>query len=518
MGGAVGSLGGAANGSTGGAGGGDAGTFGGGGKGTVVEPYFRAGSRLKPRVFRVGDLEVLDGTNERSWYDGETGDWCMFRVGADGIERCFPQNMISEDTQSDQFSYLDAACTRPALRGSSHPRCDGTVPKYITVEPSSSCAYRTYRFGAARASDTLLYGKSGGSCRRLPAATDGLEVLPLEQEVPLEMFVAVKRVSRPRHPHMNALVREGEDGSSEIVGFSDPAHEAPCFGLGLDASPQACVPGWGLTGGNFSDAACTQGVAFDLAPHCSAYKSTALLEVERNAASCPFMLSVKGLWQSAGVRSTPVFTNVTNANGVCEALSTEPAVVQTQGASIDLASLPQLDVIEVGNGPLRLAFYGFDGVPFLPAPGHFENPSDGRFIDVARGETCLPYLFPEGKWFCVPSSFDFVMDFDLLYESEDCTGARAYSAPGRCIGTDTTPALRGIVVQTLMQEECANYRVMDTFELEGRSSATPLYRQGLGSSTCQRSNASDDNSNLLSPTKALNPAEVFVPMERKLSD
>lgn len=490
-----------------GAGAGGAGHGGGGGKTMVVEPYFHAGTRLKPRVFRAAGLEVLDAGLETYWYDVKTGDQCMFRVGADGIERCFPAVTLAEDDQQE-LSYLDAACTRPAIRGAV-PSCDGTTPQHLTFQPASGCNLQTYRYGTAKASNTPLYGKGGGSCRRLPAPTEALPVIPLE-EVPADTFVAMKRVSRPRHPRMNAWVREGEDGSSEIIGFSDPARDAPCFAVGLVISPpHLCVPAWAEAGGAFSDAACTQRVGFDPAPRCSARTATVLLERTAIADSCPAAQSIK-LWQSAGVHSTQVFDDT--SNGGCQLRSPERVEFPVQGEPIDLASLPRLDVILVGDGPLKLAFYGFDGTPFLPATtGRAESTiAPGPFLDVARGEPCVPRLFADGAWRCVPSSFQAVMDFNLYYESMDCTGARAHIPSGYCEDAKRLP--RGVVVETLKSVQC-QVPIVDTLELEGQSTSTWASMHPLNTLPCE-SRVLPEGMKLLKVKGSLNPAELFVPMER----
>jgi hypothetical protein len=514
MGGTGGSLGGATNGGSGGVGG-----IGGVNAGSSghVEPYFHPGTRLKPRVFRAGDLEVIDVDTDvvdgidpgSQWYDVMTGDRCLFRVGADGIERCLPGSLVfQEESEASPLSYLDAACMRPALRGPL-PTCEG--PHYVTVQPLSGCNYGTYRIGAARASNTVLYGNTGGSCRRIPASTGAGDVFPLE-EVPPETFVAVKRVSRPRHPQMNALVREGDDGSSEIVGFFDPARGAPCFGPGPYASPQVCMPGWIETASNFSDASCMQQVGLSGAPRCIARTATALLERGAPPSSCPVTYPINGLWETAGVRSIPVFTKT---NGVCESGST--ALVQTRGAPIDLASLPRLDLIEVGNGPLKLAFYGFGGMPFFPAARGGNAPHPGPFVDVARGEHCQLNIFADGMWRCVPSSFPAVMDFHLFYDSKDCTGTPAYDPFEFGVGCRETP-VRGVIVQTLYGYQCEkSILVSDTLELDAGPGAPVMLspRDGEG---CRSTSSLSSDRYLLRPTKLLNPADVFVPMVRELKN
>jgi len=497
----------------------NAGTSGGpsaGAPGMVVEPYFHAGSRLKPRVFSAGDLEVIHGAADDAWHDVKTGDACRFRIAADGVERCLPVNEFDED-DANQLSYLDAACTQPAVLDT-FGRCADEGVHYVTVRPASGCGYRTYRLGAARPSTTRLYAKHGSSCARLPISTIGNDVLPLAEEVPLDTFVAVKRVSRPRHPRMNAWVREGEDGSWQVIGFAEPGHDAPCFGLGLDTSPRLCVPPWLPSWGYFSDAACSQRVAFqpDDSTRCTSDTPTALLNTTKTDASCAEPYSVTELWQLGGVATIPLFNN---NNGACEGPSTEPSVILTQGAPIPLASLPQLDVIEVGNGPLRAKFLGFDGVPFLPAPRTNDSPEPGPFIDAARGEPCNPHLFPDGTWRCIPFSFQQVMDFDFFYESQDCTGPRAYNpypstATEYCELASYTP--RGVFVQSLLPNVCWDRPVTETLELDGESSAPDVSYHGL-SSTC-RSVPPSAGLHLLKVGRQLNPSDVFVAMELKMKD
>lgn len=514
-GGASGSSGG--GGQSGGSGGMDGGTLGepvGGAQGTVAEPYFRAGTRLKPLVYRAGDLEVLDSTAETSWYDAKLGAWCTFKVGADGVERCLPNNLFVEDGASNRLSYLDATCTRPAVR--SGGPCDGRATNYLTVEPASSCSYRVYRMGAPRASSTPLYQKmDGGSCRRLPAATDGLQVFPLEEELPPGTFVAVKRVSRPRHPGMNAWVREGEDGSSEIVGFVDPVRDVPCFALGQEVSLHACIPGHAAqTASTFSDSSCTQLVGFEDDRRCVARPNPVLLlDLQGSASSCSRTQSINGVWQSAGVRSTRLFTA---ASGTCEPLPGEASPVHDRGAPVELASLPRLEVIEVGSGPVRLPFYGFGGVPFLPVQRGFDNVTTvGPFKDVASGEPCEPFMFADRTWRCVPTSFIPIVDFELLYESEDCTGGRAYSVGNAC--ADARPAPRGVLVSSFSTVIDCVHPVIETIGFEGRSSAASVSRRGLAGPACERLPASPDAS-LFRASNALDPAELFGAMERRLKD
>ena len=62
----------------------------------------------------------------------------------------------------------------------------------------------------------------------------------------------------------------------------NPAHEAPCFGLGVMDSPRVCVPGWVPAVDAFSDVGCTQRVSLEPGPHCMARAPTVIIGTGRN--------------------------------------------------------------------------------------------------------------------------------------------------------------------------------------------------------------------------------------------
>ncbi len=139
----------------------------------VMAPrYFRAGTRLKPRVLRGGGLEVIDPMTENPWYDTGTGDWCVFRTGEDGVERCFPDLGMNENTD-----YLDSSCKKPVFVWP-NLRCDGTPFNYVSIGPYAGLgcgSSTTYRLGAPLAAGTPLYSNNPiTACRRvLPGAPNG---------------------------------------------------------------------------------------------------------------------------------------------------------------------------------------------------------------------------------------------------------------------------------------------------------------------------------------------------------
>jgi hypothetical protein len=237
--------------------------------------------------------------------------------------------------------------------------------------------------------------------------------------------------------------------------------------------------------------------------------NTVLVNLKGTGDSCKPTRSISGLWQSAGVRPTAIFWN---GNGACESRSSELFAAHVQGAPIELSSLPQLELIEVGDGPLRLTFYGFGGVPFYPASE--ENLSTGPFIEAASGEHCWPQWFEDKTWRCVPSSFYIVANSDVYYESEGCTGARAYFAPteATCLGA---PEPRGLVLLDLQNwSPREGFPIIETLEFGAAFSQTSVFRGSDLSSACQNENVFGGPS--LVRMNALDPTEIFVPIERKL--
>ena len=508
-GGAVSAAAGASQGGTGGRAGasGGSGTGGAGGQsvgaapGVVAPAYFHAGTRLKPRVLRVGGLEVLDNTTDSPWYDTGTGSWCVFRKGDDGVERCFP-----DFGMNDNSDYLDSACRKPVFIRN-NLRCDGTAYQYVSIGPysGSGCGSTAYRLGAPIPAGTPLYSNAADHCVSSGLSTK--TIWPLEK-VPLDTFVAVQRVNRPALPKMDAWVREGTDGSSEVVGFYDPVRKAPCSGLGPDISSDACVPSWVEPSYTFADSACTRRVAIDSQVLCGASAATAILELQSTDDNCGTTTTIKGLWNVTSGRSAQLFDQ-DPFDLSCTRSSLGTVTTYVQGPPIDVASLPKLDVIQVGTGSLKLPFYGFDNVPFFPTVRY-----GASFIEVASGDSCAPYPFADGTWRCIPSTFPRVADYEMYYQSADCTGERVYPwTPSTCPNARRQPV--GMVVQLF---GCGPVPVTETLEFDGTSSSNAPVFHPTPSANCMDAGFSGSSLKLFRATKVINPADRFIPFERKLAD
>jgi hypothetical protein len=486
--------------SVGGANGATGGQAGGVALGAAAPSYFHAGTRLKPQVFRGGGLEVLDNRTGSPWYDTETGDRCVFRKGADGIERCFP-----EFGHNDNTDFLDSSCTKPVLV-TSNLGCEDNAPyHYLSVGPysGSGCGSVTYRLGDPIPAGIPLYSNGADQCVRSGTSTS--TVWPLEK-VPPETFVAVQRVSRPTRPNMDAWVRQGADGSWEVIGFYDPVRKTPCSGLGADVSSDACVPDWVEPAYTFGDASCTRRVAIASPVVCGASEVSAVLEFGGTDDSCSVTKTIQGLWQVEAGRTAQLYDQDPFSNS-CTRSGLGRVTTYPVGGAIDVASLPRLQVIRVGTGALRASFYGFDGVPFFPASG------TAPFTEAASGDACTPYPFADGTWRCVPSTFPRVADYDLYYQSADCTGERVYPwSNNGCPNAPRQPV--GMIVQLF---GCGR-SVSETLEFEETSSPGLVYHRTPVAACEDLGSFPRPGGKLFKATKVVNPADRFVPFERKLAD
>jgi hypothetical protein len=231
-------------------------------------------------------------------------------------------------------------------------------------------------------------------------------------------------VNRPALSNLDAWVREGADGSWEVIGFYDGVRKGPCSGLGPDVSSDACVPDWVEVKDTFSDSRCSFRVALGPPVVCGVPKPAAVLEFGFDDDPCTDARTIQGLWQLGAAR-TSQFYDYSPGDKSCNRSSLGRVTTYPQEAAIDVTSLPRLEVIQVGTGALRAPFYGVDNVPYLPVS------SGVPFTEAASGDSCRPYPFADGTWRCVPSTFPRVADYDLVYQSADCPGLRAAALSAR---------------------------------------------------------------------------------------
>lgn len=469
------SAGGSANagGASGGASGGAAASSGastaGGVAGTTSEqaPYFAPGSRLKPRVFAPnGGVDVLrDVGSDASWYDIELELDCLFLPDEAGVERCFPRQLLSSGT------YADADCTRPVLLDNAPGTCAPPRSSYVAFD-EGGCAYRGFRVGKELPQSTpLFYSLAGSSCQP-GTQTDPIPMYELEA-VPAETFVGMKRSQRARAPGLDAYVREGDDGSWQIMGYFDPVREAACFDLfiGFDP-PSKCVPGhasslW------FADSICKTRIASVQQTSCTVERPTAIIEARVDVDSCPTTRSFE-LYEIDAIGETP--RHEVDDSGACVTSALPPDESYIQGAAIDASTLPTLETLTVGTGAVRGLFSGFGGVPYVPI-----GYGNTGLLDES-GEACFPFHFPDGSLRCVPTSFSNATRAGLVYEDASCDGPPlAFWIPKPTCPADA-PLPRGVV---FVDGTACELAVTEVMAVVGQSTPRTLYGRDVASGVCK---------------------------------
>jgi hypothetical protein len=468
----------------------------GGSGGTTGElvPYFHAGTRLKPMVVAAGpDVDVIEG-----WFDTELDIECFFLPDESGVERCFPLALLGG------HRYADANCTQPVTLRSTPMACSAQrrPHRYVVDENfgADGCGHRGFRVGDELPVETPLFISDNGTCELYPFPEPSDSHVFALEALPPETFVGMQRVRRERAPGMDAVVREGEDGSWQVVDFFDPKRGAVCRDYRHLLVPHSkCIPVSIGSYGKFSDATCETEVV--PARSCRRDTPTAIMESEYVPDSCPSVQSFQ-LFEIAETLDTEIFESEA---GACVATGSR-SNAYLQGAPIDVATLPTTTLMETGNGPVQGRFFGFGGIPFIPA--QFAQP----FVDAASGEDCHPYDFADGALRCVPSSFAAPLLENLYYEGSTCDGARLHlwtACPG-------TPEPRGLV--HIEVGNCDEVVVTGTFALSGKSSASVASYVNETTGNCVSFATAEVTAPFFLLGESLNPAEEFPAVERVTRD
>jgi hypothetical protein len=428
--------------------------------------YFEPGSRLKPRVLALDDgVDVLrDVATDSSWYDSELEFDCFFVPDETGVERCFPRQYLSRST------YADADCTRRVLLDGSAGTCASLRYPYVVLE-EGGCSYRGFRVGKELPQSTPLFYSDGTSCKPSPQS----EAIPIYEveEVPSERFVGMQRAQRPRAPGLEARVREGDDGSWQIMGYFDPVREAACSDLfiGFDP-PSKCVPTH-ASASQFADSTCQTRIASVHPTACNVERPTAIIDARVDVDSCPTALSFE-LYEIEAIRETSAY-EVDDA-GACVVKSLPPRESYVQGAAIDASTLPTLETLVVGTGAVRSLFSGFGGVPYAPIAYRHTG-----LLDEAGGE-CLPFRFPDGSLRCVPTSFSHATSTALAYEDASCEGSPVAAWVARPTCPADPPLPPGVM---LVDPTACELAVTELMAVVGQSTASTLYAKDATSGACK---------------------------------
>lgn len=322
-----------------------------------VDPAGKSGTRLRRRYVEAGPgaYRTLD------FWDSELGVPCEFQTAADGELRCLPQVIMGDN-------YADPGCEeRVVLTG----RC---APTYVREGGG------VYRRTTKRT--TTRYYMRAAACHEEDAGP-GEEVWNVEP-VPAASFVRGTTEDEPRAGGLAARFVVGDDGSRLLVSVRDTGRNAACEPT-VDGR---CLPSsrsW--SSGLFSDSSCTAPVSA-----VSSGVAPALLEETTqlpNGCAGPSSYFSVGAPLASG---EGVFQR--NAGTCVEGTRNPSTTYYRRGAPVPLSALPATKTALEGTGGVRARRYvDLDGQPLGQARALW---------DAGRDVACRPYLFPDGKYRCVP--------------------------------------------------------------------------------------------------------------------
>lgn len=460
-----------------------------GGTASEQAAYFQPGSRLKPRVFAPDDsVEVLRNVLlDGAWYDSELEFDCFFAPDEAGTERCFPRQFLNGR------SYTDAACTQRVVLDSAAGTCAAVRYPYL-LSDEGGCSFRGFRVGQELPGTTPLFYWDGSSCQ--PSTQDPSIPIYEAEAVPAETFVAMQRQPRARAPGLEAYVREGSDGSWQVMGYFDPTRGAPCFDLFIGFEPLSkCVPAHASPLG-FADATCQTRIASVRQTSCDVERPTAIVAAQVDVESCPTTLAFE-LFEIEGISETSRYD--LDDSGACVTSSVPPDESYVQGAAIDASTLPTLETLVVGTGSVRGLFSGFGGVPYAPL-----GYGTTGLVDAA-GEECHPVRFPDGSLRCVPVSFTGATAAAIVYEDAACDGSPVVPWVPKPTCPADPPVPRGVM---LVDSGACELAVSELIEVLGPSTADTLYAEDPATGACEAMAASSSAPTYLRLGQVLDASEL----------
>jgi hypothetical protein len=451
---------------------------------------------LKPIVLSGDGVDATEAPNA-GWYDSELDFDCVFFPDEAGTERCFPRSLVVGPRL-----FSDADCARPVLAESTLGRCHAPNVRYFAA--GIGCTYRAFEQGEELpASTPLFFSDNGSSCK--PSTATELGRLYELKEIPTETFVGMRRTARARAPGLDAYVREGDDGSWQIVGYFDLAREAACFEASAIFGP-SCAPAFGSTS-ELLEAGCETRLADARSRSCLIEQPTAILEGGADTSVCPATYDIE-LREIEGVRETTA--HVVDDSSACVATGGPPMETYIQGAPLDPATLPHLETLLVGRGPLRVLFSGFGGIPYMPV---VSLP-----LRDEAGDACFPYRFPDGSLRCVPIAFPVTHPSAFVYEDASCEGDPILPwvpSPGSCPPNPAPP--RAIMLERETSECHDDSLASEVLAVVGESSESAFYARDAVSGACQPTEPIAERGVYLQLGEALKASD-FAELERAIRE
>jgi hypothetical protein len=309
----------------------------------------------------------------------------------------------------------------------------------------------------------------------------------------------MRRVERARAPGLNAYVREGDDGSWEILGYFDAARGAPCFEPpGEWLPPSKCVPPFASSPSWFADSTCERPAASASLLTCAVDEPTTIFDGQSDTTVCPNTFGFR-LHEIEDVREMPRYER--DESGTCTASATEPTEYYVAGERIDLSTLPELETLVVGTGRVLASFSGFAGTPYLPI-----WRGAGPLMDES-GNACVPFRAPDGTHRCVPLPFTPSVRSAFRYEDASCSGAPVVPWVARPTCPADPPLPHGVLMQDPTLECPQELSFIEAFAVSGKSTATTLYAQNATTGACEPAEAVTSAVTYVQLGEALEPDE-----------
>jgi hypothetical protein len=463
--------------------------------------YFEPGSRLKPKVLASeGGVDVIEGSASMGWYDSELDMDCFFVRDPAGFERCFTLQLVTGG-----LMFADADCSRPVVAEGALGACAGLRYQYLLAD-RGFCAYHGYRIGDELPPSTPLFFSQDGTCQPSGSTSELAPIRELE-EVPAETFVGMRRSARERAPGLDAYVREGDDGSWQIIGHFDQARQASCFGPNPALNRAECLPLF-ASGIRWTDSTCETIGADASQRSCEIEAVSAVLHAKLNQESCPAGYTLE-LYDIDSIQETT--PHEVNASGACVQSAELPRDFYIQGAPLDLQTLPTLERHVVGTGAVRAIFSGFGGVPYMP------NWYTGPSLVNARGDACQPFDFPDGSARCVPIDFATATRAGFAYEDAACSSEPLVPWFPRSSCQPDAPLPRAVVFPDQTSQCPQRLTATEVVAVAGKSDSSEFYSKHPINGACQAIAATSPAPTYLRLGEAIEAAELPL-LQRTIRD
>ena len=350
--------------------------------GTDSNDGAHSGTRLKLRsyLFPDGTKQWLDA------YDTMLSIYCVAYPWADGNTYCSPYTM-----PSDRFS--DAGCTTK-IGYAYTPANTCSVPSYISDFGCGGVLANLYAKGTPLAITTVYY-KSGASCLSVTAPTT-YSFFSLGAAVPASQFVQLTTTAPMGTGAFPIKYLQSADGFQAPKAVHDTTNNFDCNTVtaGYGATTAGCAPGPANSGGQYSDAACSQAETFSITG-CPAQPYASVPSM--CAADLP-MYSTPGATVAASPQydwnysvSPPVCTAETAAVGETFYATGAPFTLGAFTRAPDTTSGLRMENIHDVNGATRVREF--------------------TIYDTMLHSECFTQQLPDGSYECVPTSSGVVASF-----------------------------------------------------------------------------------------------------------